>query len=80
MYKAVSSGRPASFSAQLKFCGETHTHGTRSVMKQLLVIPQHKTKLLKRTVLYRVSVEWNKLPNSARSSKRAFELHLKETV
>lgn len=74
------SHKPLSLFSQLQLTSDRHSFQTRQASKGQFTIPLPNSNALRRTVMYRAVIEWNKLPSSliAQAHKTCFKRILKK--
>ena len=79
---AIIEGKPDFFRDQLFNAGLKHNYQTRQVSSGYLGLPKPNSELLKKTVIYRATQQWNSLPGNIKriKSKYLFKRSIKQIL
>ena len=69
-------GKPDFFRNQLLNAGLKRCHNTRQVSSGYLTLPKPTSDILKRSVIYRATQQWNTLPENMKIMKRSIKQKL----
>ena len=78
-HKIINTQTPKFLYNNITYCSNKHSHYTRAANSGQVSLPLPKSDYIKRTVLYRSTVFWNKLPVVVRGikDKTGFKRRLK---
>lgn len=84
--KVILTGQPHSFYERLQYSNQIHSHFTRFALNTNLIVTRPNTNFLQKSVFFRASQEWNKLPKTIKELtsicvfKTALKSHLNSTI
>ena len=71
---AIMEGKPDFFRDQLLNAGLKHSHNTRQVSLGYMKPPKPKSDILKKSIIYRATQQWNALPENMKIIKSIYLL------